>query len=80
MREVREARGLSLGEIVARLPSDAKIARGDLSRLERGRLLPPDEWVPLLELAYGTPESTWYTPPAGAVAGVAIERDAEPGQ
>jgi hypothetical protein len=69
---------LSLSEIVAGMPTGPdypRIHRGDLSRLERGRLLPPDEWVPLLEAAYGAPQSSWYTPPPGTVAGVAIERD-----
>jgi helix-turn-helix protein len=79
LRELRTARRLSLGDIrnaVLAIEPDAKINRCDLSRLERGRLLAPDEWVPLLEQAYGAPLGEWYAPPAGAIVGVAIERDA----
>jgi hypothetical protein len=37
--------------------------------------LPRDEWLGVLERAYGAASSTWYMPPAGAVAGVVIESD-----
>jgi hypothetical protein len=39
------------------------------------RVLPRDEWVVALEMAYGAPSSTWYVSPAGAIAGVVIESD-----
>jgi transcriptional regulator with XRE-family HTH domain len=71
LRELREERGLSIRDVEAR----TGISRGYLSHLERGRLLPRDEWVDALEAVYEAPSSSWYVPPAGMVAGVAIERD-----
>jgi transcriptional regulator with XRE-family HTH domain len=71
LRELRQARGLSIREVEER----SGINRAYLSPIENGRLLAKDEWVEALEEAYGAPESEWYLPPAGAVAGVAIERD-----
>jgi transcriptional regulator with XRE-family HTH domain len=81
LREIREARGLSLSELAAELPVDAdgkpvpRIYRGDLSRIERGTMLPRDDWLEALGRLYGVEPSTWYSPPAGAIAGVVIERD-----
>lgn len=72
LRELRQARELSLRD-VERLTG---IARTDLSKVERGRLLPRDEWLPEMEKAYGAEHSSWYVPPAGAIAGVVIEGDA----
>jgi hypothetical protein len=84
LRELRRERGLSLRELQESLrparDRGVKISRTDLSKVELGRLLPKDDWVPALEAAYGAPESSWYVPPAGAVAGVAIERDARAGE
>jgi transcriptional regulator with XRE-family HTH domain len=72
LRELRLERGLSIRDMEA----ESGIDRAYLSQLERGRLLPRDEWLDELEAAYGAERSTWYVPPAGAVAGVVIESDA----
>lgn len=71
LREIRAERGLSLRD-AERMTG---IARTDLSKVERGRLLPRDDWLEELEEAYGAEHSTWYVPPAGAIAGVVIESD-----
>jgi transcriptional regulator with XRE-family HTH domain len=71
MRELRLARRLSIREVERR----TGISRARLSQLEHGRLLPRDEWLDALRVVYGD-EDTWYVPPAGVIAGVAIERDA----
>lgn len=36
------------------------IARPYLSQIERGLLMPRDEWLPALENAYGESVATWY--------------------
>ncbi|MGH2715415.1 MAG: helix-turn-helix domain-containing protein [Thermoleophilaceae bacterium] len=76
LRELREARELSLADVKAALPAGVKASRGDLSRIERGMMLPPQKWVSALEAAYGAPSSSWYPSPEGAVAGVVILREA----
>lgn len=76
LRELREAQKLSLADVKAALPERVKLSRGDLSRVERGMMLPPEKWVPALEAAYGAPSSSWYPSPPGAVAGVVILREA----
>jgi transcriptional regulator with XRE-family HTH domain len=71
LRDLRQARELSLRD-VERMTG---IARTDLSKVERGRMLPRDEWLEALEQAYGADRLTWYVPPSGAIAGVVIEGD-----
>lgn len=71
LRELRQGRGLSIRDVEA----ETGIPRGYLSQIENGRLLARDEWVARLEHVYGARASTWYLPPAGAIAGVVIERD-----
>lgn len=44
------------------LADQAGINAGDLSRIERGIMLPSDELVPALEDAYGVPWGLWYAP------------------
>ena len=57
-------------------PSALRWARESIGyELERGRLLSRDEWLAAMERAYGADRSTWYVPPAGAIAGVVIESD-----
>jgi len=58
---------LATGHSVPRsMPNQVEIERdprGYLSQLERGRLLPRDEWVPLIERpAYEARSSTWSRP------------------
>lgn len=56
LREIRGER--SLTEI-----SDLSgLARGTLSKIERGIELPPDRDVPALEAAYGASAATWWPP------------------
>jgi transcriptional regulator with XRE-family HTH domain len=57
-REIRRLERTSLGAI----SEIAGIHRGTLSLIERGRLLPTDEQIPGLELAYGRPIETLYSP------------------
>ena len=45
LREVAEAAGVN---------------RGELSKIENGRLLPRDEWLERIEQAYGAPPHDWY--------------------
>jgi transcriptional regulator with XRE-family HTH domain len=71
LREIRQKRGLSIREMEA----VSGIDRAYLSQVERGTMLPRDEWVHRLERAYGAERSSWYIPPAGAIAGVVIESD-----
>jgi transcriptional regulator with XRE-family HTH domain len=52
LRELREERGLSIRDVEAR----KGISRGYLSHLERGRLLPRDEWIDALEAVYEAPD------------------------
>jgi transcriptional regulator with XRE-family HTH domain len=56
LREIRGERSLR------ELAKAAGLNRGDLSRLERGLRLPPDEWIEQLEEAYGAPRHDWYPP------------------
>lgn len=74
LRELRLGRDLSIRDVEAL----TGIARTDLSKVERGRLLPRDEWIEALEQAYGAESSSWYIPPAGAIAGVVIESEVKP--
>jgi transcriptional regulator with XRE-family HTH domain len=67
---------LGLGFSIRDLEAMTGIAGTDLSKVERGRLLPRDEWISALEQAYGAPRSTWYVPPAGTIVGVVIKTDA----
>jgi transcriptional regulator with XRE-family HTH domain len=71
LRELRLELGLSIRDMEA----ESGIDRAYLSQLERGRLLPRDEWIEAIEEAYGADRSSWYVPPAGAIAGVVIELD-----
>jgi transcriptional regulator with XRE-family HTH domain len=48
LRELRLERGLSIRE----LETESGINRAYLSQLERGRLLPRDEWIEALKRAY----------------------------
>lgn len=54
LREIRGRRPLK--EIAAA----AEVNHGTLSMIERGRLLPKDEWIEPLEAAYGQPFERWY--------------------
>lgn len=45
LRELAEASGVN---------------RGELSKIENGRALPKDEWIPAIEEAYGAPVDRWY--------------------
>ncbi len=47
---------------MAELARQANINPGELSKIEAGRQLPRDIWVPALELAYGAHASDWYEP------------------
>lgn len=38
----------------------ADVNHGQLSAIERGRQLPPDDWIEKLEAAYGVPADEWY--------------------
>lgn len=40
--------------------TETGIARGNLSRIERGREFPPDKHIAALEEAYGAPWRDWY--------------------
>jgi hypothetical protein len=59
LREIRGKRGM---REISEAAGDDKggFNRGTLSMLERGRMLPKDEWVPRLEHAYGAPVTQWY--------------------
>lgn len=61
LRELREARGLSLADVERKL-SHVPINRARLSCIERGEELPRDAWLLPLVSVYGLP-SAWY--PAG---------------
>ena len=54
LREIRGRRPLSA------LAAETGINAGELSKLETGRSLPRDEWLPALEAAYGVPKSEWW--------------------
>ena len=54
LREIRGRRALR------DLAEDARINRGTLSLIERGRLLPADKQIESLERAYGRPIGEWY--------------------
>lgn len=58
LRRFREQRDpkLSLRDVEAA----TGISRGYLSRYERGRELPRDDKVPVLEETYGMPSRDWY--------------------
>ena len=71
LRELRKARDLSIRD-VERMTGNS---RTDLSKVERGRMLPRDDWLVAMEHAYGADPSGWYMPPEGAIAGVVIESD-----
>ena len=57
-REVRVFDRKSIGEVA----EVAGIHRGTLSLIERGRLLPTEEQIPKLELAYGRSIEKLYSP------------------
>lgn len=48
-----------------------QVSAGELSRIERGTLLPTDKQIPALEQAYGHPATDWYDP----IALLAIQVD-----
>ena len=58
LREIRGRRPLR------RIAADTGINRGTLSLVERGRMLPKDDWIERMEEAYGAPFDDWY--PAAA--------------
>jgi len=66
LRTIREERGLTIREA----EEQTGIARGTLSQLERGVLLPLDKQVPKLEIVYG-PSVDWYS----RLAGLALQED-----
>lgn len=57
LRRFREQKGISL--------RDAEVAtgisRGQLSRIEKGRMLPTDSEAAKIAGVYGKPPITWYT-------------------
>lgn len=56
LREIRGRR--SLRSVAAAAGRN----HGELSLIELGRLFPKDEWLPLLERAYGRPRHDFYPP------------------
>lgn len=54
LREIRGRRSLK------QLAERAGINHGTLSMIERGRMLPKDEWVDAISQAYGEPFEKWY--------------------
>lgn len=56
LREIRADRSLT------EIKDLCGIARGTLSKIERGIELPPDRDVPALEAAYGANAAAWYPP------------------
>ena len=66
LRERRGLGSLRAAEVLLHQRGYVKVSRGDLSDLEHGRMLPPDEWVKELELVYGAPTG-WYPPTVRAV-------------
>jgi transcriptional regulator with XRE-family HTH domain len=65
---IRQGRGERSLRQIAELTD---VSPGELSLIERGRLLPDDEQVAALELIYGMPMIDWYHP----VGLLAIEAD-----
>lgn len=57
---------------LADVSAEAGVPIGQLSQIERGHLLPRDEWVPRLAAAYASEPADWY--PANALR--AISEDA----
>jgi transcriptional regulator with XRE-family HTH domain len=56
---LREARG---ERTLREISTATGVSQPDLSRIERGTLLPADVAVPLLEEAYGIPVTAWFPP------------------
>jgi transcriptional regulator with XRE-family HTH domain len=56
LREIRGRRGLR------EISEACGINRGLLSRVETGRVLPQDNWIEAMEMAYGAPFADWYPP------------------
>ena len=56
LRAIRHARGRSLRAVAI----ETGLSRGQLSEIENGRRLPPDEWLDDLERVYGRPAHEWY--------------------
>jgi transcriptional regulator with XRE-family HTH domain len=72
MRVVCHLRRLRGERKMLDLARAANVNVGDLSRIERGIMLPADHVIPDLERAYGVPREEWY-----ASGTVAIVSDAE---
>lgn len=70
---LRDYRGdRSLREMaIATEAAGHQVSAGELSRIERGTLLPTDKQTAALEQAYGHPVTAWYDP----VALLAIQVD-----
>src|SRR3990167_5148507 len=72
MRLIREGLGLSISDVCAL----TGVARGEISQLERGHLIPRDDQVARLEPVYGPPAG-WY--PRGLLQALAPDLDECPG-
>src|SRR3990167_8652657 len=72
MRLIREGLGLSISDACAL----TGVARGEISQLERGQLIPRDDQVARLEPVYWPPAG-WY--PRGLLQALAPDLDECPG-
>ena len=67
LREIRGRRS------IRRLAIATGVNRGTLSMVDRGRMLPRDEWIEPMEDAYGAPFADWY--PALAVRCLELDEE-----
>lgn len=56
LRDIRGRRS------IRRISEASGVNRGTLSAIERGHVLPKDEWIEGMEAAYGAPFEEWYPP------------------
>lgn len=47
---------------LAAITARSGVSQADLSRIERGRMVPADDQIPQLEEAYGQPRHLWWPP------------------
>jgi transcriptional regulator with XRE-family HTH domain len=55
-------RGFRGDRTLAAITEQSGVSQADLSRIERGRMVPADDQVALLEEAYGQPRHLWWPP------------------